>query len=103
MPHSAAYGWKNALQLAKAPGSGFAQVAQKNADTLALFAAGVRLLKEETPRYVSEQGKIETSNPISKRDDIFGLEQPSTPAAFETFITAVRERYAAETNASRRV
>ena len=71
------------------------QTPENNADTLALFASAIRLLNMQPPKYVGDDGTIETTQP-AKRDAMLDADQATTPAIFEGFITMVKEKYAAE-------
>jgi len=100
-PWKAAYGWRNALKLAGITTNPLDESAQNNADTLALFASGLRLLKQQNPVYIADDGSLQTEAPAERRDVKIlprELELPTTPAAFETFMTLVRERQAKETS-----
>lgn len=105
LPYFAAYGWKNALKLAKTPGDAAQQqVAQRNADSIALFASAVRLLNlgsvlQRPTRFVTDNGNVVTQNPVSRRALVpREIEHPTTPAAFESFMTLIRAERAERTS-----
>ena len=94
----AAYGWKNALKLAGITTNPLDQSAQNNADSLALFASGIRLLGQQNPTYIADDGKLSYTSPLTRRDVLpRELKLPTTPAAFEGFITLVKESQAKAT------
>ncbi|KAK4503189.1 hypothetical protein PRZ48_006617 [Zasmidium cellare] len=91
-----AYGWSSCKELAKSGQVG----ADYNADTLALFGSGIRLLKQEPPAYITDDGRVTKKNPAAKRAVPSYFEYPRSTApsrAFETFITVIKERRAMAT------
>lgn len=68
--------------------------------SLALFASAVRLLNQDPPKYIADDGSLLDSSPLKRRDELpRELELPTTPVAFETFITMIKEKQARETAA----
>lgn len=88
-PYKAAYGWKSALKVPTLDNG--QENAQRNADSIALFAAGVRMLNSDRPLFIADSGRVSKTRQ-TKRDVLpLELERPTTPAAFETFITLLRK------------
>lgn len=85
------YGWRLAKKLAASAPTDPKKSPKNNADNLALFGMGVRLLNANPALYVQDSGKVSRSRP-SKRD-VFP-EYATTPVAFEGFITMIKEKYA---------
>lgn len=96
-PFGRAYGWRNALTLAKRPGQRLNQVAQRNADSIALFAAGIRLLNQDPPLFIRDDGSVNRDIVLRRAVMPRELNYPVTPAAFGAFITMVREDFAGAT------
>ncbi|KAK4496246.1 hypothetical protein PRZ48_012226 [Zasmidium cellare] len=88
-----AYGWTLATRLALKD----SYDALNNADSFAMFAAAVRLLRMSTPVYVSDSGRVSKKNPLARRDLFDQLGGSNDTAAIETFVTKVRERSVMET------
>jgi hypothetical protein len=57
---------------------------------------GVRLLRQEPPVYIANNGRT-TSSLATKRDVPLEIQYKQTPAAFEGFITRVRAERAVNT------
>ncbi|QIX01858.1 hypothetical protein AMS68_007375 [Peltaster fructicola] len=96
-----AYGWLRAKFLAGHAKAGHADSAQNNADSLALFASGVRLRQLVPARYITDAGAVVSANPLHTRFVPVELRWPSSSVAFENFINMIKHRNAIMKGVSR--
>ncbi|KAF7197358.1 hypothetical protein HII31_01168 [Pseudocercospora fuligena] len=90
-PLKIAYGWRATRNLVEQGVQG-EDLPSKNADSIALFAMGIKLLGQETPTYIEDNGSLSKTVPgSSKRKVQSTLRYRSTPAAFEGFVKMIRE------------
>ncbi|SMY20775.1 unnamed protein product [Zymoseptoria tritici ST99CH_1A5] len=93
-----AYGWRAATNLVEQQATGD-RSPTKNADSLALFASGVRLLNLTPPKYVERDGGLSGTVPLVKKRSLpHELAYQSTPVVFEGFITKIKEARSAATS-----